>query len=66
METLYPETASNSAAEDILDKFYSGARCGLYHAGVISKYVFIDGDVSVACYGRPHEFLSYHQPRRHH
>lgn len=43
---VYPDLASRTHNEElqILTKFYEGARCGLYHAGTTSKYVFISGD----------------------
>jgi hypothetical protein len=46
VKEIYPELASRAETEklQILTKFYKGARCGLYHAGLTSKYVFISGD----------------------
>ncbi|MDB6025981.1 MAG: hypothetical protein JWM68_2204, partial [Verrucomicrobiales bacterium] len=44
IKSVYPELTTRT--ERILVKFYKGARCGLYHAGLTSKYVFISGDVA--------------------
>lgn len=55
IKTVYPELTAKT--EKILTKFYKGARCGLYHAGLTSKFVFIDGGVASVEYDPGSEML---------
>ena len=48
VKRIYPELAAKTETEklQILKKLYKGARCGLYHAGLTRKFVYISGDVA--------------------
>lgn len=52
IKSVYPELSSKIEQDKvmILARFYKGARCGLYHAAMTSKQVFVSGDVSTFDY----------------